>query len=100
LNPPVAIEESDINTFSNSLGQNIPNPSGSTTMISYSIAETGQVNLSLYDANGRPVKVLVNETKQPGNYSVTLSTAPLARGIYFYSIRAGKFSAVKKMIIE
>jgi hypothetical protein len=52
----------------------------------------------VYDMNGRMVKVLVNETRLPGNYSV--NTGFLAPGVYVYRIRAGNYSAVKKMFIE
>ncbi|MGE5861680.1 MAG: T9SS type A sorting domain-containing protein [Ignavibacteria bacterium] len=40
----------------------------------------------------------LNEVKQAGTYSVTFNALHLSSGVYFYSIRAGNFHQVKKMI--
>lgn len=96
MNPPV--NRVGENTFNNYLRQNIPNPSRGSTVISYGIANAGNVNLVVYDMNGRRVKVLVNGTRLAGNYSV--NTGYLTPGVYVYRIRAGNYSAVKKMVIE
>ncbi|MEW6506572.1 MAG: hypothetical protein AB1432_02375 [Bacteroidota bacterium] len=40
---------------------------------------------------------LVNEDKTPGNYEVKFDGNNLSSGIYFYIIKAGKFSAIRKM---
>ena len=82
------------------LGQNYPNPFYQNTRINYSIPISAGVELVLYDMQGRPVKILVNEIKQPGNYEYDLNTASLAKGVYIYRMRSGNFTAVKKLIIE
>jgi Domain of unknown function (DUF4082)/Bacterial Ig-like domain/Bacterial Ig domain/Secretion system C-terminal sorting domain len=82
------------------LGQNYPNPANQSTRINYGIASASHVEMVLYDIQGRPVKVLVNSMKQAGNYTYELSTAELAKGMYFYKMRAGDFADVKKLIIE
>jgi hypothetical protein len=86
--------------FQNYLGQNYPNPFSLNTRINYSIAASNVVELILYDMQGRPVKVMVNQVKQPGNYIYDLNTGNLAKGVYFYRIRSGDFTDVKKLIIE
>ncbi len=88
--------------LSNTLSQNYPNPvSGSqNTIINYSIAAAGKVELALYDVLGIQVKVLVNETKQAGVYMYTLDTKGLRKGTYFYKIRSGNYSAAKTLLVQ
>jgi len=86
--------------FQNYLGQNYPNPFSLNTRINYSIAASNVVELILYDMQGRPVKVMVNEVKEAGNYMYDLNTGNLAKGVYFYRIRSGGFVDVKKLIID
>jgi hypothetical protein len=82
------------------LGQNYPNPFYQNTRINYSIPNSAVVEITLYDMQGRPVIEMVNGTKDAGNYIYDLNTSNLAKGVYFYQMRSGNFSAVKKMIIE
>jgi hypothetical protein len=49
---------------------------------------------------GRPVIIMVNQVKDAGNYIYDLNTGNLAKGVYFYRIRSGNFTDVKKLIIE
>ncbi len=53
------------------LGQNFPNPFNPTTKIDYEIAQSGIVELKVYDVLGREVvNILVNEFQNPGKYQV------------------------------
>ncbi len=55
-------------------------------------------NISCPKLKGKPVvATLVNEDKTPGNYEVKFDGNNLSSGIYFYIIKAGKFSAIRKM---
>jgi Domain of unknown function (DUF4082)/Secretion system C-terminal sorting domain len=102
LNTAKATEEisdsAQILTYS--LGQNYPNPVAQNTKIEYSIPVSSGVKLVLYDIQGRPVRILVNETKNAGRYSYDLNTGVLAKGLYIYSMHAGNFHAVKKLVIQ
>ncbi len=95
---PTADSASSI--FQNYLGQNYPNPFSLNTRINYSIAESNVVELILYDMQGRPVKIMVNQAKEAGNYIYDLNTGNLAKGVYLYRIRSGSFMDVKKLIIQ
>ncbi|MCX6175386.1 MAG: alpha-amylase family glycosyl hydrolase [Ignavibacteriales bacterium] len=83
-----------------SLAQNYPNPFNPSTIISYQISIAGHVSLKVYDLLGREVATLVNEFKQPGNYTSQFSilNSQLSSGVYFYRISAGDFVETKKMI--
>ena len=87
-----------------SLNQNYPNPFNPTTLIRYSIAnnvnnELQEVRLVVFDAIGREIATLVNETQQPGNYEVNFDASRLTSGAYFYRIQTGEFVETKKMIL-
>jgi hypothetical protein len=79
--------------------QNYPNPFNPSTRIEFHIPNAELVNLKIYDLLGREVKSLVNEEMQPGVHIVELDASALASGIYFYSLKAGKFISTKKMIL-
>jgi hypothetical protein len=82
------------------LGQNYPNPFQNETLIQYNLAEAGRVSVSLYDMNGKLVKVLVNGLRESGTHTIRFNSSTLSNGIYFYKMQAGNFSAIRKMIIQ
>ena len=81
------------------LYQNYPNPFNPVTVIKYDIPENSKVKISVFDATGREVKNLVNDTKSPGAYEVIFNGVSLASGVYYYKLEAGNFSDVKKLIL-
>ncbi len=81
------------------LNQNYPNPFNPTTTIKYSIPESGNVKLSVYNTIGKEVSKLVNGYKEAGTYKVNFDASVLGSGIYYYKIIAGNFSSIKKMIL-
>ncbi len=81
------------------ISQNYPNPFNPSTIIEYSIPRAAHVKLILYDALGRIIKTLVDSQKPGGNYSVNFDGSNLPSGVYFYQIRAGVFTATRKMLL-
>jgi hypothetical protein len=81
------------------LEQNFPNPFNPTTNVNYSIAKSGHVRLTVFNAIGNNVATIVNEDKPAGNYSIQINGSNLASGIFFYRLESGNFSAVKKFIL-
>jgi len=78
------------------LNQNSPNPVRLHTAISYTLAETGAVSLSVYNINGRLVETLVNgETLEAGNHSCLWNTGEICSGIYFYRITTGNVTETR-----
>jgi hypothetical protein len=81
------------------LQQNYPNPFNPTTTINYDIPQRTFVSVKIYDVLGRDAAQLVNEEKQPGRYSVRFDGTTVSSGVYFYSITAGSFHRVRKMVL-
>jgi hypothetical protein len=82
-----------------SLSQNYPNPFNPVTKINYGVPKQSLITMKVYDIIGREVAVLVNETKQPGYYSVDFDGSSFASGVYFYRLTAGTFTDVKRFIL-
>ena len=88
----------------NALIGNYPNPFNPETTIRFSTATSGPVNLGIYNLKGQLVKTLVNESKASGNHSAVWNgmddhNRPVASGVYYYKMQAGKFSDTRKMIL-
>ncbi|MFA5011669.1 MAG: exo-alpha-sialidase [Ignavibacteria bacterium] len=82
-----------------SLEQNYPNPFNPTTNIKFAIPRASSVKISVFDATGREVKVLVNEQLQPGTYQADWNASAYSSGVYFYKLSAGDFLETKRMIL-
>ncbi len=81
------------------LDQNFPNPFNPSTSISYRLPEASDVVVKIYDVMGNEVATLVNGRQDAGAHQVVFDAAKLSSGSYIYSIKAGNFSATKKMIL-
>ena len=99
IDNPTSINENQINPVEYKLGQNYPNPFNPQTVINFSIGSSDVVELVVYDALGREVATLLNEFRNAGENSVTFDASSIAGGVYYYRLRAGEFTDVKKMIV-
>jgi hypothetical protein len=81
------------------LNENYPNPFNPSTKISFVLPQANNVKLTVYDALGREVAVLVNEFRQAGQWSAEFNASALSSGIYFYRLEAGSFTETKKMLL-
>jgi parallel beta-helix repeat protein len=81
------------------LYENFPNPFNPTTTIQYDLPEDANVIITVYNNTGKKIKELVNGFKQAGSYQVVFDAQGLSSGIYFYRIKAGIFTDVKRMLL-
>ncbi len=86
------------------LAQNFPNPFNPETRIGFSIPESQQVRLTVYNILGQVVKELVNENLAAGSYKYSWNGTDqlgrkVASGIYLYSLEAGNQKLVRKMLL-
>ena len=82
-----------------SLGQNYPNPFNPTTTISYNLAQSSALSLTVTDLLGRDVRVLARGTKPAGRFEVSFDGTDFPSGIYLYRLEAGDFVETKTMVI-
>ncbi len=100
LSGEVAVEKDDAaKPISFELAQNYPNPFNPTTEISFALAKPGYTSLTVHNVLGQLVATLVDQDMRVGIYRVTLDATDLPSGIYFYQIKSGEFTQVKKMTL-
>jgi len=103
----IEIEVRIIDKFT--LEQNYPNPLNPTTTIGYVLKDKSNAKLTLLNAIGEEIAVLVNKEQDKGYHKVEFNAANLtsgvssrggyASGVYFYQLRAGSFVETRKMIL-
>ena len=79
---------------------NYPNPFNVSTVIRYSIAGGGTVELIVYDILGREVSRLVDEYQMKGRYKVTFGSSNLASGVYFCTLRTNGEYRVSRLLLQ
>jgi len=91
------------------LDQNYPNPFNSTTKIDFQIADlkirhASPMSLKIYNINGQLVKILVDEKKKPGSYSVFWygqdeNDFHVASGVYIIQMKTEQYITNRKLIL-
>jgi predicted CXXCH cytochrome family protein len=99
FSPTAVLNEAGISPNKYELAQNYPNPFNPSTTIKFSIPESGNVKVTVYDAIGRVVALLTNNFYQSGNYKIEWNASSYASGIYFYRLEAKSFNMVRKMVL-
>jgi hypothetical protein len=82
-----------------SLSQNYPNPFNAATTISYSLPSASDVNIDIFDIQGRKITTLAEGRKAAGAHAATWRADGISSGIYFYRLRAGDFSETRRMVL-
>jgi hypothetical protein len=81
------------------LHQNYPNPFNPVTVIEFETPESGYVLMELYNSVGQKVRDIFAGDLPAGYHKVRFDASGLSSGVYFYRMSAGKFNAVRKMVI-
>ncbi len=81
------------------LSQNYPNPFNPSTTIEFALPKNGDVKLVVYDVVGKVVATLYSGILNAGYHKVNFDASSLSTGIYFYSIKTGDFTSVKKLVL-
>lgn len=82
------------------LHQNYPNPFNPSTVVRFALPVASYAELSVYNTVGQKVATLVNQNMPAGEHKVEFNAIDLPSGIYFYRLKAGNHSIVKKMILQ
>ena len=86
------------------LSQNYPNPFNPTTVIKYQLPSPVSVEVVVYNLLGEKVATLVDEVQAAGYYTIQWNgrnsrNIAVPTGMYIYTMKAGDFSSVKKMML-
>ena len=94
----------------NVLLANYPNPFNPETWIPYQLSAAAEVTVTIHASDGKLVRTLELGQVPAGVYSDKGRAAywngqnaqgePVASGVYFYTLKAGEFSATRKMVIR
>lgn len=94
----------------NQLLQNFPNPFNPETWIPFRLSDNSHVTIRIYTLTGKLIRSLSPGFKTAGDYSSQSNAVhwdgcndkgePVSSGIYLYTIKAGDFSATRKMLIR
>ncbi len=100
VTPLTGIDTTNVLVLSQfNLLQNYPNPFNPSTTIKFTLPLSSLVNLTVYDALGRNVMTVINETLKAGNHEYSLNASNFPSGVYYYRLNTADFSDVKCMIL-
>lgn len=81
------------------LYQNYPNPFNPSTVITFSLSETGQVSLKLFDMLGSEIAVLAQGIYSAGRHTVALNAESLSAGVYYYRLSDGSGNVMTRKLM-
>ena len=82
-----------------SLSQSYPNPFNASVTIEFSIPNSGDVRLEVFNLLGQSVKTLVDGRIEAGTHRISWNAGDQASGMYFYKLTAGNYEETKRMTL-
>ncbi len=80
--------------------QLFPNPAAETVQVAFSLAESTEVQVEVYDLLGRLQAPGLQQKMAAGKQQIPLNVQPLPVGIYWVQLRAGGSKGVQKLVLE
>ena len=88
------------NTKAYKLEQNYPNPFNSSTQIKYTLNNSSNITLTIFDLSGKKMQVIVDEFQTIGEHTVDWDASYLNDGLYFYELKVdNNLGEVRKMML-
>jgi len=81
------------------LFQNYPNPFNPITTISYELSTETEIELTLFDLDGKIKKLLYSGKQFAGQHLYTFNGNQLTSGVYFYQLKANGKTTTKKLLL-
>ena len=92
-------ENQEISPISFNLFQNYPNPFNPSTEINFSVPQSTNVTLKVFNVMGSKIATLIDEQVEAGRHSIVFNAANLSSGVYYYKITTNNFVQTKKMLL-
>ena len=96
---PVSVDELVEIPATVTLHQNYPNPFNPSTTFEYTLSQSGNVLLVVYDMLGRRVATVVDDFKGVGIHQITFDASDLASGLYLYSLETDAVKVTRTMTL-
>jgi hypothetical protein len=96
--PCCDVVDANDNPMAFELKQNYPNPFNPATTISFSLSETGPVELAVYSLDGSRVATIMEGLASNGRHDVNFDASALQSGVYVYTLSTSEGSISKKML--
>jgi len=81
------------------LEQNYPNPFNPMTKFKFHMPQSGFVKLTVFNALGKEIELLVNEEVNAGTFEVSWDASNYPSGVYFYVLETSELKLSRKMIL-
>ncbi|MDZ7725786.1 MAG: T9SS type A sorting domain-containing protein [candidate division KSB1 bacterium] len=96
--------EDQLLTESFKLNKNYPNPFNPVTTISFNLPSQENIDLRVYDIQGRLVNTLVSGSLSAGEHRIVWDATsqtgePVASGVYFYQLTSESFNDTRQMTL-
>lgn len=79
--------------------QNYPNPFNAVTTIEFQLSTSASVRLTVFDASGKEVAILVSGNLDTGKHKYRFDSSNLPSGLYFCRLQAGESVKTSKLIL-
>jgi parallel beta-helix repeat protein/predicted outer membrane repeat protein len=81
------------------ISRSYPNPFNAVTTISYSLTESSNIRIDVFDALGRKIETLFDGYREAGEHNVSWNASEVSSGTYFYRIQADDYFESRKMLL-
>jgi hypothetical protein len=97
--PPVAVSRNSTVVPAKVSLSLFPNPCNDETLLTFNLPYNCDIELKIYDLNGREVSLVTAGEYAAGEYKVKLDARDLSSGIYFARLTAGNMQETVKMVL-
>lgn len=94
-----AVQDKGIIPEEYKLSQNYPNPFNSQTLVTYSLPQETEVDLSVFNTNGQLVGTLAEGLQKAGEYKMNWNADDLPSGLYFLRLSTPHYHKTIKMTL-
>jgi len=79
--------------------RNFPNPFNASTTISFSLESSSDVQIDIFDIQGRLIETVADGYQAAGDHSLTWNAGLYSSGVYFYRLNTSAGTFINKMTL-
>lgn len=87
-------------TAANKTFRVFPNPANSNSVVSFKTKSNGNVNLSIYDIQGRKISTLLDKNLHAGSHTIELGNQIQTSGVYFCKLSTEREVSTLKIVVK